>query len=350
MIERDLRCVISILKGEKTCDEPDWYSVLGFLFSHRIGGLFYSKAKNISTNMPLKVEKNLKDCFYKQKRKVEFMRREIKKITKKLNDLSVPYMLLKGSVLSNISEKDNLVYQDGERISNDIDLLVKPQGITSVSQVLFELGFVQGVYNSEKNSIDEFSRKEILTRRMNRGEVAPFVKKTHNREFPYVEVDINFSLGNTPSDWLSLLEEMVDTSEVYKGKVKMRVPNEELFFLHLIMHQYKEISAFFMVQRSKDLDLYKLADIYYLFNLKAIDLEVFHQIVDKYELQNNVGVILRQVGGIFHDKKMIDYALTFGGEIPTVIDYANKKTYQWGASLGRRLCSLDSIKFLKEMG
>ena len=46
MTEQDLNYVISVLKEEQSAYVPEWYSVLGFLYCHRIAGLFYKRAQN----------------------------------------------------------------------------------------------------------------------------------------------------------------------------------------------------------------------------------------------------------------------------------------------------------------
>ncbi len=349
MTEKDLNYIISILANKKAVGEPDWYSVLGFLSCHRIAGLFYNRAKKQDVVLPKKVEKILQGEFDKQKRKVVFMRKELKNITEKLLEADARYMLLKGSVLSNISDEDLTIYEDGERSSNDIDLLVKSDEIASVSKLLYDLGFVQGVYISENDTIKEFSRLEIVKRRMNRGEVAPFVKKTENKEFPCIEVDINFSLGNTPTEGKALLDEMIDSVETYEGKVKMSVPKEEVFFLHLIMHQYKESCLRFMVDRNKDLDLYKLTDIYFLLKAGSLDLQRLNKLVEKHKLGPQFGSVLRQVGEAFEDEKILEYSKKFDCKLPTVIDYERKKAYEWKATVRERLCAMETNKYLKEI-
>ena len=349
MTEKDLKSVISILKGEKSPVISDWYAVLGFLLSHRVAGLFYNRVGKSGVELPKKIEKILSGIYEKQRKKVVFMRKELSIITQKLSEKEVPYMLLKGSVLSNICEVDTIIYADGERVSNDIDLLSLQDGITAISKVLSELGFVQGRYDFDLDVIKEFSRLEIVKRRMNRGEVAPFVKKTGNDEFPFVEVDINFSLGNTPSKGVALAKEMIDMGIEHKQKVLMRVPNGELFFIHLIMHQYKENCLMFMVERSKDLDLYKLADIYYLFKANILDTEYLESLVEKYSLQQEIGTVLKQVGEIFMAEEILDYANKFNSRVPFVIDYDNNKKYEWNGTVIQRLCSLDSKKFLREV-
>ena len=349
MTEKDLRYVILVLKGEKPKNLPNWYTLLGFLFSHRIAGLFYKRAQKCGVNLPKKVENLLKLTFEQQKRKVNFMRNELSHITQKLSKSKVPYMLLKGSVLSNLNEKDKKIYFDGERISNDIDLLCQQDGITAISKALYELGFVQGVYDYDSDMIKKFSRLEIVKRRMNRGEIAPFVKKTENPEFPYIEVDINFSLGNTPLEGATLLKDMVMETVEYKGKVLMRIPNIELFFLHLIMHQYKESCLLFMVEHNKDLDVYKLADIYYLFKTYTLDFEYLESMIKKYSLYQEIGTVLKQVGEVFIDDEIVKYANKFNSFSPFIVDYENKKNFKWSGTVFQRLCSLDSKRYLSEV-
>ena len=208
---------------------------------------------------------------------------------------------------------------------------------------------MQGVYDADQNQIVPFSRVEILKRRMNRGETAPFLRLTNIPEFPFMEVDINFSLGNIPGEKDTLLYARIDSRNIYNGKVLLSVTDESLFFLHLIMHQYKESNLFFMIERGKDLDLYKLADIYYLWTENAFDKESFKQLVEVYGLQQEVGAILGQVGRIFDDKSLQNAAKEYGNFVPPVINYVNKKVYEWTVDEKARLCECNSVLFLKEV-
>ena len=349
MTEKDLQFVISVLKSEVPSGEPDWYAVMGFLFCHRVAGLFYNRAGRLGLELPKKAEKILADVFLRQKRKVLFLREAIGAITDKLAETNTPYMLLKGSVLSHLSDAQKRIYEDGERLSDDIDLLVRPTEIAAVSRILHSLGFEQGTYILESDAIRPFSRTEIVKRRINRGEVAPFVKRTGDGEFPFVEADINFSLGNTPSEGMELLDAMVSSATTVREKVTMRVAGPELFFLHLIMHQYKESCLLFMTKRNKDLDLYKLADIYYLLKTGVVDKQRLNEYIGTYRLAQPAGVVLGQVGEIFADAEIMALAKTFVCETPAVVDYDNKKTYVWRATLTERLCTLATESFLEEI-
>ena len=63
MTEKDLRYVVSVLKGKLPTREPDWYAVLGFLFCHRIAGVFYNRAQSYEISLPKKVKNNVEKWF-----------------------------------------------------------------------------------------------------------------------------------------------------------------------------------------------------------------------------------------------------------------------------------------------
>ena len=348
MTNEDLNYIFDILKGSKPIKEPDWYSVLGFLSTHRIEGLFYHKACEIEVPLPQKIKKLLKSSFDKQKRKVDCLRKYVKELSNALINNNVEHVFLKGSVFAN-TMNELAIYEDGERSSNDIDVLVKPNKLIDATNNLKKMGYIQGTFDEKNNIILPFSRKEIINRRMNRGEVAPFIKLTGNAEFPYVEVDINFSLGNTPNEFNELLERMIDNRILLKADFEIYALNLELFFIHLIMHQYKESCLYFMVSRSKDLDVYKLADIYYLFKRKTFDLKLLNEIIDEYELGEKVGTVLNQVAMAFSDQEMLDFANSYEIINPIIIDYDNTKRYCFNVDVRGRLKVYNSLNYLEEV-
>ena len=347
MEERDLDYIVGVLKGEPAGEPEDWYAVLGFLFSHRVAGLFCSRANRQGVPLPKRAERLLSGVFEAQKRRVRGMRREIAEISEALERKGVRYVLLKGSLLANAPEGLR-VYEDGERASEDIDVLLRPDGITEAEEALKELGFVQGVWRKE-GDILPFSRAEVLKRRMNRGETAPFVRLTGDPERPFLEVDLNFSLGNTPSEGGGLLEEMVSAGRVYEGEIRVRAPDREMFFLHLLLHQYKESCLGFMAERGKDLELYKLADLYYLSRRRAFDWVRLDEKIREYGLESRAGAVLHQVGAIFRDEEFLGLAKAYGEEQPLVTDYERKRQYYWTAPERARICRWDGRCFLAEV-
>ncbi len=353
MTKESLNHITSVLKGE-TPDErttPDFYEILGFVYAHRIAGLFYDRAEKHGIQLPLKAKRLLGNTFDAQKRRTAFMRERLKEIAQAVIRKDIPCVFPKGSYLSNMKSGEEL-YADGERVSNDIDIIVRPDGITAVADVLTELGFVQGRYDAEENRIIPFTRLEILTRRMNRGETAPYVKLTNDREFPFIEADINFSLGNTPGEYTDVLEDIVSSRTVYDGKVTLPVTTPELFFIHLILHQYKESALYFMVERGKDLELYKLADIYYLWNNGMLDKAFLREKIENHGIANETRAVLSQVREAFATECFDEFVNCIGAgpaEQPYVTDYENKRTYAWVGSVKERLCAFDCRRLLQRV-
>lgn len=348
MTKKDLFGIISVLKGEYATIKND-RTLLGFLLLNRIGGLFYKRAEMLKINFLPKVDKLLRDTFFAQKRRVEFMRGEIGTISDALIKSSAECAFLKGSALTNLKFGGQNIYSDGERVSNDIDILVKPDGIKETGDVLTALGYVQGRYDRVRNEIESFSRVEILKRRMTRGEVAPYIKLTGNAECPFIEVDINFSLGNTPHEDTEILCEMVDSASVSYGKIPLKTLHSEYFFLHLLLHQYKECELYFSIVRQKDTDLYKLADIYYFIKSGALDWAKIDNIVSKHSLESKVGAVLAQVREIFHDKELTELTKKYVGVQPQVIDYGTKRKFRWNAGYSERVLQGDPLTMLEEV-
>lgn len=346
-----LKYITAVLKGEPVeTTTVDWYEVLGLLYSHRIAGLFYSRAHKSGIRLPHKVERMLCGVFSAQKRRNAFMREELCELAAPITARNIPCVFPKGSFLSNM-RADEEIYADGERVSNDIDIITEPSGITAVADMLKEQGFVQGRYDAQSGNIIEFSRKEILMRRMNRGETAPFVKLTGNAEFPFIEADINFSLGNVPSAYGDVLSDMVACGKIYDGKAQLCVTPPEMFFIHLVLHQYKECALYFMVERGKDLELYKLADILYFWRSGLLDKPKLREIIRKYGLDAETATVLGQVSEIFDTDEFstITDDIACITEQPIVIDYATKKTYEWTSTVTERACAFDGRLLLKEV-
>ena len=131
MTERELQYITDILKGQEPRKQrEDWYGLLGFLQSHRIGGLFYNRAKIQGIPLPKRAVRLLRESFERQKRRTEFLRGYIAELSAALQEAGAECVFLKGSVLSNLS--DNEIYADGERSSNDIDLLAEPSCVGEI--------------------------------------------------------------------------------------------------------------------------------------------------------------------------------------------------------------------------
>ena len=168
-------------------------------------------------------------------------------------------------------------YPQGCRTSNDIDLLVLPEDVTTVGDLLSFAGFGQGYIREGK--FTPASRKEIVQSKMMRGETVPYVKEVDLPFMKYLEVDINFSLDYKNGN-KDVLKAMLDRRTVRREK-NLKIPTLEMpdFFLHLCAHLYKEATTLPWIEMHRDMALYKYGDIYLLISeMSATDITgIFHR-------------------------------------------------------------------------
>lgn len=374
----ELNFVLDVLQEKPSIPgkDLDWYWILGFLELNKIGGYFFHKTKDYEIKLPQSAERKLSQVLGLQSERNRFMRKYIQDISDELRYEKIRFAFLKGSVLSNtnfrFSEKSftcmalsedteqtyrrqagESFYGEGERVSNDIDLLVEQKDISAISEVLKNMGFVQGYYDFRESKIVALPRKEILSRRMNRGETAPFVVATDNPCVPFIEVDINFSLDYLPNSHEEMLHAILKDSLCYAGNISggIRSLQADDFFLHLIMHQYKESILYSMVQRSKDTELYKLLDIYLFIKRGYIELSGLYNKVKKYGLEQPVYSVMRSISELFTDFHFSDYASMFQPKdgADEVIEPPTGRRFVWEKPISERINFFDKERFLREV-
>ena len=167
------------------------------------------------------------------------------------------YAMLKGAYLCRY-------YPQGYRTSNDIDLLVLPEDITGIGNVLLNAGFKQG--NIRNGKFVPATRREIIESKMMRGETVPYVKQVNLPGMQFLEVDINFSLDYKPGDTQLVRDMLEHTSTRIVDGLDIPTLDEGDFFVHLCSHLYKEATTLPWVEMNRDMTLYKYCDIYMLLN------------------------------------------------------------------------------------
>lgn len=377
-MNNELNFVLDVLQDKPSIPEKslDWYWILGFLELNKIGGHFFNKTKELDIKIPQSAERKLSQILKMQSERNRFMRKYIQDISDELRYEKIWFAFLKGSVLSNtnfrFSEKSfscmalsedmeqkyrrqagEPFYGEGERVSNDIDLLVEQKDISAISEVLKNMGFVQGYYDFRESKIVPLPRAEILSRRMNRGETAPFVVATDHPLVSFIEVDINFSLDYLPNSHEDMLHAILKDSLCYAGNISggIRSLCADDFFLHLIMHQYKESVLYSMVQRSKDTELYKLLDIYLFIKKGYIELSGLYNKVKKYGLEQPVYSVMCSISELFSDFHFSDYVSMFRPKdgADEVIDPPTGRKFVWEKPLSERINFFDKERFLREV-
>lgn len=231
----------------------NWHEFLGIAFINRVNGIIYKNLADFK-KIPKYVMFFLKMAYNEQCYRTKAHVAEILDVSAELEKNNIKHAFLKGAVLN------TLVYNAGERISNDTDLMVNIADIDKTVELLKNMGYAQGKIREGK--FEAATKKEILFQRMNTYEIVPLAKPVDERYFPFHEIDINFRLGNDATKEES--EELVNKS-IRIGKEGYEIntfPLEE-FLLFLCIHHYREAVMVFKIVKGDDLTLYKFMDIHF---------------------------------------------------------------------------------------
>ena len=353
MYKLDYDYLINILKGkdiDKDYIVKDYYSLLGFILVNKIGGYFYNQCLKFDIKLPKQIQSALFLTYSSYKVRNNILRKFIYKLSYELEAKHINHAFLKGSILSNsyLLDYKTCIYDIGERVSNDIDILISASDLTKVEKILTKLNFKQGYYDYKKNKIILFSRKEIINRRINRGETAPFILKTSNKIVPFIEIDLNFSVNETANDTLS--NKLLNNTIAYLSikNTYIRSLSKYDFVVFLIMHAYKEMNVLFMIKHNKDLLLYKFLDLYLL--LKDINLLTLYNLIVEYNIEKEAKLVIQATAILFKCEALTNYLNNFNCDEKLIIkDYENKKNYIFTNSIQERILNFNNLKYLKEI-
>ena len=281
--------------------------------------------------------------------KAEFCKNNIANLCEIMETADFPFALLKGAYLI------TNIYETGDRISNDVDILVNEKNVGKCKKILNDNGFIQGWV--EDGLFIEASRNDIVMAKMNFGETIPFIKKTDNG---FVTVDVNFSLGYKPMEDDSIITEMLDRIVIYPYRATNLVTLEDKdFIIHLCLHLYKEATTSEWVFRRKDLNLYKFNDIYVLLvkygsieMYKELAKRVIHYGAEKecYFALCHTKEIYTKLGQMEGYEEMLDkirpanleYLRQIVNPVEKVVYEYNMDFLDWIASEDRKACLLKS--------
>lgn len=234
-------------------------TVLGHLFFNRMQAIAYGTLKKhgLLGKVNREFRNSLKSAYIQNIEKNKSFFWCIQYVEEILSECGCKYAMLKGAYLCK-------AYPDGYRISNDIDLLVRPKDVTEIGNALIKAGFNQGtVRNGE---FEPATRKEIIASKMMRGETVPYIKEVNLTGMQFLEVDINFSWDYKSGD-TQLIEEMINNTVVVEFEnFRVQTLRCDDFFIHLCGHLYKEATTLPWVEMMRDMTLYKYCDIYMLLN------------------------------------------------------------------------------------
>ncbi|GAA0383127.1 nucleotidyltransferase family protein [Paenibacillus motobuensis] len=254
----------------------DWDYLARIVKHNRLEGIVYSVL--METQLLSKINTDFRDMlsevFEINKLKNDDLNLILKDIGAAINNSSYKYAFLKGSYLI------PKIYKKGQRVSNDIDILISQSGIDQIDVDLKQANFVQKVYRDGIGFVEPTRREKIFAR-MNYGELVPYFRDYPLKGISTVIVDINISLDFQAKYNTNLVDDMLENSILFEvdNDLKLSTLGREDFLIHLCAHLFKEATIYDWVKENRDTQLYKYCDIYAV--LQTVDSTFFENLQKK---------------------------------------------------------------------
>jgi hypothetical protein len=229
-----------------------------FILSNRIAGIIYSvlMESNLIAKLDSETRDMIKEIYENNKKKNEDLDVILADISNTLSS-SYKYALLKGAYLI------PCLYEKGQRVSNDIDILISQKDIDLIDKDLKENTFVQKLYR-DGIGLREPTRREKVFARMNYGELIPYFKDYPLDAIKTAIIDVNISLDFQAKFNTNSVDKMLENVVEYKvnNGTTLYTLNKIDFLIHLCAHLFKEATIYDWVKDLRDTHLYKYCDIY----------------------------------------------------------------------------------------
>lgn len=325
-------------------------NVLGHLFYNRMQGAAYGvlKKHGLTEKVNREFKNSLKGAYEQNKEKNKSFFEAVEYVSDILKKTDCKFAMLKGALLCKL-------YPKGYRTSNDIDLMVMPEHVTKIGNLLISEGFRQGKICNEK--FIPAGRREIIESKMTRGETIPYIKEIGLPGMRYLEVDINFSIDyKSGSD--DILQKILDRTRcVYLDDMQIQTLDGIDFFIHLCGHLYKEATTLPWIEMRRDMTLYKYCDIYFL--LYKADRQTIIRLFRRAEelgMDKICGCVIKQTSELFdidnaYAVKIAEKALETDPDFTLrVVAPKEKKIFQYKTpNAGQRFFMDNRMSDLKEV-
>ena len=207
------------------------------------------------------------------------------------------YAVIKGAVLSARMHGNSAV-----RLSSDIDILIAPNDIDTVKNLLLKNGFIQG--RAVNGEIIPYTRQELIYQTAFTHQVASFCKKTGNKLCPIVNIDINTDIfwgeSSEKADIPRFLQNF-ESFNIYNIDVKRLTPIYE--FISLCMHHYKDLNSIYLLWE-RGICLALFSDIYYYIKNVHLNLNELKAACESFNATDYVYFCLYHTNAIFEDEKL----------------------------------------------
>lgn len=278
---------IKKLSGEK---DFNWFKFLQYALYHRTGALCWKNMHNLelSSFMPHYIDDVLCYLYLGNRKRNEYMEKELSKILTAFQQKKIPIVPVKGSMLIPALYKDY-----GLRYASDFDLLVRNEDSIALNEVMTSLGYVQGVFDRASMKIIPANKKNILKYKIYLSNEHPYVKHSGTELFLSFGVDFRFALGYERK--CEPVNDLV-TCFIEKGFVPSCY-----YLLHLCVHFYEEAKQGVDILLGKDINMIKLCDIREFILCNNVNMDEFIELCFRYGLRNEAYLALYYIKMIFED-------------------------------------------------
>ena len=246
----------------------------------------------------------------------------------------IPYANIKGSVLSS-----RIYGHPAYRVSGDIDLLVSANYSDKVKEILLKNGFLQGRLIG--NKIIPYTREELIYQRSLSHQLAPFIKYTGEKLYPFVSIDINVNIVWGEEDFLVDMDEFLTHTEafnIYGIKTFRLKPIWE--FISLCMHHYKDMNSIYLIAEH-GLLLSEYCDIYFYLISGYLDASELASVAKQYNLDKYVYYCIFYANEVFSDSQLKIYLKKLESraarELLNFYGLAKKERREWTVPFEERL-------------
>lgn len=288
--------------------ELDWVYLSGLLVNHRLSGYFYNHLTECQKNiLPREIREIFKLIVDAQKRRQVVINKEVNNLNSELIKNHLKFAGLKGVIFG------AMLYNDGDRRSNDIDLLVSEEDLPLLDLVMQNMGYIQS--NLPNGQLVKASRREKLIQRLNHHDLVPYVKSTDEG---FLEVDINFLFDekNNPIDKLVFEDGVYQYSGNGYSIMGLSIQMNLAF---LCVHFYREATDFLWTSDKRDLTLYKLVDIINFIRRVKNKIDIY-KVVETFKhlnIDDKCYYVFSIVDEFYHD--------AFVTQIIELLSYVDKK-------------------------
>ncbi len=245
--------------------------------------------------------------------------------------MDVPYAVIKGDVLSILAYG-----KEGERVYNDIDILIEKENVDLLINILKEEGFFCKPVTMKKRVLLSFSHQT----------------ETFYCDFMGIRVivDVNTSIywGEYEGNRISMSDFLSETENMTCYGVTFKTLSPIKLFVQLCLHSYKDYNSIYLLWERNILNKQCLQDIYNIVCVKKqIDINELKLVAKECYSEKYVCVMLIYTYSYYMDEKLLPYikSVMCDDVIELIKKYGlshNEKKY-WKCSIVKRLLA-DNIR------